>query len=66
MVPEERFQHLCSEPPSDTRAWTRAMLLRTGRPEWVNSMEWDSISFRVRDVGYWPCRRTVDIGNQLV
>ena len=65
LVPEERIQHFCSEPPSDTRAWTRAMLLRTARPEWVNSVDWDSISFRVRDGGYWPWRRTVDIENPL-
>ncbi len=32
LVPDERVQHFCTEPPSDSRAWTRAMLLRTAHP----------------------------------
>ncbi len=28
-------------------------------------MDWDSISFRVRDGGYWPWRRSVDMDNPL-
>ena len=65
LVDEERVRHYCSEPPSDTRAWARAMLLRTAQPEWVESVDWDSVSFRVRDGGYWPSRRTIDMPNPL-
>ena len=65
LVREDRIRHFCSEPPSETRAWTRAMLLRTAHPEWVDSVDWDSISFRVRDGGYWPWRRSVDMDNPL-
>ena len=32
LVGEDRIRHFCSEPPSETRAWTRAMLLRTAHP----------------------------------
>ncbi len=65
LIDEDRIQHFCSEPPSDSRAWTRAMLLRTAPPDWVDSVDWDSISFRLRDGGYWPSRRSIDMGNPL-
>jgi Pup amidohydrolase len=65
LLDEERVQHFCFEPPSDTRAWTRAMLLRAANPEWVDSVDWDSISFRVRDGSYWPARRNIDMANPL-
>ncbi len=64
-VPEQRIRHFCSEPPDDTRAWTRAMLLRAADPEWVETVDWDRISFRVRDGGYWPWRRSIDMENPL-
>jgi proteasome accessory factor A len=65
LVDEERIEHFCAEPPGDTRAWTRAMLLRTAHPEWVDSVDWDSMSFRVRDGGYWPTRRTIAMEKPL-
>jgi proteasome accessory factor A len=65
LLDEDRILHFCSEPPPDSRAWTRAMLLRTAHPEWVESVDWDSISFRVRDGGYWPARRNIDMQNPL-
>jgi proteasome accessory factor A len=65
LLDEDRILHFCSEPPPDSRAWTRAMLLRTAHPEWVESVDWDSISFRVRDGGYWPSRRNIDMENPL-
>ena len=65
LVDEERIAHFCAEPPADTRAWTRAMLLRAAHPEWVDSVDWDSITFRVRDGGYWPTRRSVAMENPL-
>ncbi len=57
----ERF--LC-EPPEDTRAWTRAMLLRSA-PEAVESVDWDRICFRVRGPHYWPHYRTIYLDNPL-
>jgi proteasome accessory factor A len=65
LLDEDRIRHFCSEPPSDTRAWTRAMLLRSARPEWVDSVDWDSISFRVRDGSYWTDRYRIDMSNPL-
>jgi len=65
LIDEERIRHFCSKPPSDTRAWTRAMLLRAADPEWVDRVDWDSMSFRVRDGGYWPSWRKIDMENPL-
>jgi hypothetical protein len=65
LLDENRIRHFCSEPPSDTRAWTRAMLLRTANPEWVDSVDWDSVSFRIREGGYWPSLRTIEMPNPL-
>jgi len=65
LLDEDRIQHFCSEPPRDTRAWTRAMLLRTAPPDWVDTVDWDSISFRVRDGSYWPARRSIDMSDPL-
>ncbi len=39
----ERFVH---EPPSDTRAWTRAMLLRVAGGDRINNIDWDRMTFR--------------------
>ena len=65
LLNEERIRHFCAEPPGDTRAWTRAMLLRAAPAEWVDNVDWDSLSFRVRDGSYWPARRTIEMGNPL-
>ncbi len=41
-VPEERICHFTKEPPEDTRAWTRAHLLRRGD---VEAVDWDRLRF---------------------
>jgi proteasome accessory factor A len=65
LVSEERVRHFCAEPPEDTRAWTRAMLLRTAEPGWVERVDWDHISFRLREDGYWPRYRRLDLNQPL-
>lgn len=64
-IDENRIRHFCAEPPGDTRAWARAMLLRSAPAGWVDRVDWDSISFRVRDGSYWPARRTIEMGDPL-
>jgi proteasome accessory factor A len=56
----ERFVH---EPPADTRAASRARLLRLARPDEVDSVDWDRITFRLG--GVWPRMRTVSLANPL-
>lgn len=58
----ERFVH---EPPEDTRAWTRAMLLRAAGPERVDHVNWDYIRFRLRSNRGWSTYPTLDLDNPL-
>lgn len=58
----ERFVH---EPPPDTRAWGRAMLLRLARDGQVQDVDWDRIRFRQAGRGYWPTLRTIHMANPL-
>lgn len=58
----ERFVH---EPPEDTRAWTRAHLLRLARPGRALSVDWDSIQFAHETGHYWPTYRTCELLNPL-
>ncbi len=43
---EAEIAHFVSNPPEDTRAWTRAMLLRAAGPERVAKVDWDRIDLR--------------------
>ncbi len=58
----ERFVH---EPPEDTRAWTRAMLLRIAGADGVQGVDWDVIKFWQAGRGYWPVVRTLRLDNPL-
>lgn len=46
VVTEEHVEHFTANPPDDTRAWTRAMLLRSVEPEVLDDVNWDSIAFK--------------------
>lgn len=62
-VSGDHIRRLTTEPPHDTRAWTRAMLLRKAKPGQVQSVDWDSISFKTRDAGYWSRYTKVKLSN---
>lgn len=47
LVGEDDVQRATGEPPPDTRAWTRAMLLRLAEPSEVELVDWDHIRFRL-------------------
>jgi proteasome accessory factor A len=57
----ERFVH---EPPEDTRAWTRAMLLRVGGDS-VDAVNWDEITFDCSKAGEWRRLRTAELADPL-
>jgi proteasome accessory factor A len=46
VVPQERVEWFMEHPPEDTRAWTRAMLLRRAGAEAVNDVDWDFVRAR--------------------
>jgi proteasome accessory factor A len=61
----ERYRR---QPPEETRAWARAMLLRRAGPGWVADVDWDSIRFRTDkgESGLWTEEhRTLDMPDPL-
>ncbi len=65
LVAPERIDHFTANPPADTRAWTRAMVLRRAAPESVVSVDWDAITFKLRGRYNWPSYRTLDLADPL-
>ena len=66
LVDEGRIQELAENPPDDTRAWTRAMLLRCSGDTHIDSVDWDSVGFTLRGRNYWPSYRKVSLGDPLL
>jgi proteasome accessory factor A len=67
LVTPEHIAHFAANPPVDTRAWTRAMLLRrasSGNVE-VDTVDWDRITFKIRGRHSWPSYRTLDMADPL-
>ena len=64
-VTEENVQKYIQNPPVDTRAWTRARLLRLADPESIAEVDWDKITFKLRSQGGTEIRRTVVLANPL-
>ena len=67
LVTSEHIDHFTANPPTDTRAWTRAMLLRRALSDnvEVESVDWDRIAFKIRGRHTWPTYRTLDMANPL-
>ena len=67
LVDPERIAHFAANPPEDTRAWTRAMLLRRAASDnvTVDSMDWDRITFKIRGKHNWPIYRTLKLSDPL-
>jgi len=65
VVGEEHIARFIDNPPEDTRAYARAMLLRSADPTEVADVDWDSISFNIPSGNYWPNRRTIDLAHPL-
>jgi proteasome accessory factor A len=65
LVTTEEIEHFRNEPPENTRAWTRAMLLRLAEPQQVERVDWDSITFSLKGDYYWPRESTVKLTNPL-
>lgn len=47
LVSSSQIERFVYEPPEDTRAWTRAMLLRAAGADRVNNVDWDRITLRL-------------------
>ncbi len=49
VVSEAEIERFTREPPDDTRAWTRAMLLRRASAAEIEQVDWDEMRFCVGD-----------------
>ena len=65
VVSETDIEHFVSNPPEDTRAWTRAMLLQRAGPERTAGVDWDFVRCVVRDEFGCFQHRTVDLADPL-
>ena len=65
VVADEQIECFTVSPPDDTRAWTRAMLLRWAGPEVVDDVDWDSIRFNTGYERYRTTYRKLDLANPL-
>jgi Pup amidohydrolase len=65
VVSQERIEQFMHNPPEQTRAWARAMLLRVAGPELIDDVNWDFIKFKFRDRGFFSTYRTLDMANPL-
>jgi len=63
VVAETEIERLRREPPPDTRAWGRAMLLRVGG-DFVEDAGWDYLKFRTSN-GYWSGIHRLDLSDPL-
>ena len=48
---QEEIEYFAHEPPKDTRAWTRAMVLRRFAPSEIERIDWDYIDLRLNRQG---------------
>ena len=65
IVSEQEIQRCVMQPPDDTRAWTRAMLLRLAGPEQIEQVDWDRIRFRLRNADGTTSYSTLSMPNPL-
>ena len=65
VVSEADIDRYTSNPPADTRAWTRAMLLRRAGSHRVADVDWDHIRFVVGDDDFSYQHRTITMPDPL-
>jgi proteasome accessory factor A len=61
VVTDDEIERFVVEPPADTRAWGRAMLLRLGG-DLVVDVDWDFVKFRTEH-GWWSGVRKLDLAD---
>lgn len=65
VVSPGRIESFAHQPPEDTRAFTRAMLLRLAGPDNVDRVDWDSVCLKLPGRSGWATYRTVDLPDPL-
>lgn len=62
---EELIEYFTANAPEDTRAWTRAKLLRWAGADAVEDVDWDSIRFKTESERYRNSYRKLEMSNPL-
>lgn len=65
VVDDSRIDWFVHHPPTDTRAWTRAMILRRTPPGSLDAIDWDSIRIKTQGKGYWSRYTELDMSDPL-
>jgi len=65
VVSEEAIERFTREPPDDTRAWGRAMLLRLAGREEVRRVDWDEMQFSLNQADGAGSRQTLSMPDPL-
>lgn len=65
IVTHGEIQHFTRQPPADTRAWTRAWLLRALASEQVEEIDWDHVTFLAPHATHGQARRTLRLSDPL-
>lgn len=65
LVSEADIERFLREPPHDTRAWGRTMLLRRAGSQSIDAVDWDAVRLRMTSNRSWPTYRSLDLANPL-
>ena len=65
IITDDEIENFIKNPPTDTRAWTRAMLLRRAQAGEVDDVDWDFIEFRLNDQVNAGRYRRLDMASPL-
>jgi proteasome accessory factor A len=65
LIDETRINWFVDNPPEDTRAWLRAMILRCASQDSVDSVDWDSVRIKTRHKGVWSRYTELEMSNPL-
>ena len=60
-----QIEYFVHDPPDDTRAFTRAMLLRRAGPQLVDRVDWDSVRLKLPGRSGGSVYRTIDLPHPL-
>jgi Pup amidohydrolase len=65
LVSDDQIERFVTCPPEDTRAWTRAMLLRWAGPDTVDDVDWDSIRLKTGSQRFRATYRRLEMSSPL-
>jgi len=65
IVSDAQIEALRHSPPTNTRAWTRAMLLRMAGADGIDTVDWDSIRVKQREAAYLTTYRRIELLDPL-